>query len=106
MCPSLEGSRCSRDEVPSFPSGEHEPLDPFLSEEEKQFYSKQENSARSTKFLVFLSARFGNECNGHEMKPGLVGAAEVQEQLAKQKFDDSTSSSACFTLKLAGSCHS
>lgn len=36
-------------------SGEHDPLDPFLSEREGQFYSKQGNSADSAKCSINCS---------------------------------------------------
>lgn len=74
------------------------------------FSQKGKSSSTVSKKIVLaalnLSARLGNECNSNEMKSGLVDAAEVQEQFAKQEFGDSTSSSACFTFILAGSCHS
>lgn len=81
-------------------------LIPFSQKAKKLFQSKQENSAGSTKFIVLLSDRLGKECNGNEMKPGLVDAAEVREQLAKQEFGDRILSAACFTFILAGFCHS
>lgn len=80
------GSCCTRAELLSFPSGERDPLGPFLSEGKEQFYSKAENPASSTKLTVFLSATSGNECNGNEMKPGLVVGTQVQDQLANRNL--------------------